>query len=117
MTKFNFKEEIPDRTYHTQIPNILSQIGLKASSISLYFAIKRSSGEDGKCTKSKEKLCSEAGISGGTFSKVLHSLEQNQKIINKPLIKVQSRIHEHGDSDTHLITIIDIWPENVKFWR
>lgn len=101
--------------YFSMTPHIIFEIGLKANEIALYMAIKRASGDKGKCTKSNSKLAKEAGISIKLLPSIRNKLSSINPIIKKPLIKCEHRISEFGDKDTCSLTIIDIWPETISF--
>lgn len=117
MSDILIHDESSNHKYRTEIPNIISELGLKSHHISLYWAIKKAAGDNGNCTKSKKSLCKDAGIGLRNYSKVKAKLCESFSLINdKSLIKCETRISEYGDQDTDSITIIDIWLENYKFY-
>ncbi len=110
--------DLSERKYFSMIPYILHEIGLDVYEISVYCAIKRSGGEEGDCTKSKNTLAKQSGnISTRKLVQVIQSLCEVNKFLKKPLIICQKRDHEYGDSDTNLIKIVDIWIENTALCR
>jgi len=106
-----------NKKYFATVPNILICLGLKANEIAFYVAIKIAAGDHGKCTKSSSNLCKESGISKKLIPKIRDSLCKINPVINKPLLRCEHRISPHGDKDTCEITIVDIWPENGKYFE
>lgn len=110
-------KDLSSHKYFSMIPNVIYEIDLKASEIAVYGAIKRCAGENGMCTKSQAKLAKHAGVCVKTIFNIIQKLCDINKILNKPLIKCTSRLTEHGDKDTNIIEIIDIWPECTDFFK
>ena len=51
------------------------------------------------------------------LQQVKKSLTKPQALLNgKPLIKITERTTKHGDPDTDLVEIIDIWPDNFLYF-
>ncbi len=106
-----------NHTFRTELPNILFEIGLHPILIGVYAALKRCAGDYGKCTKSIKTLCSQLQISKNTLKGWINKLCEINPILKKPLIISQERRSEHGDSDTHCISIIDIWSDNLSYFK
>jgi hypothetical protein len=117
MSDFTIKDNSSNHIYRTELPNIIFEIGLKCNEISVYCAIKRAAGDKGECTKSYPKLCSSAGVGRATLFIIIPKLCQVNPILKKPLIICKSRYTEHGDQDTNLLTIVDIWPDNYEYFK
>lgn len=117
MSEFTIKDDSSNHHYRTEIPNILFELGLKPNEFSVYCAIKRAAGDKGACTKSVETFCKECKISRPTLSLIIKNISKENKLLKKPLIFCQRRLTEKGDADTHLLTIIDIWPENYEYFK
>jgi hypothetical protein len=111
MTKPHEKEAIiidtgDLRKYRTELPNILRHLGLSPNDGWLYFIIKSSAGENGKCTKSTRTLALEAGMSVGAV------VNSKKVLVAKELITVESRPSPHSD----IITCLDLWPLNFFYF-
>jgi hypothetical protein len=117
MSEFQIKNDSTNHQYFAMTPHIIYEIGLKANEIAVYGAIKRCSGENGICIKSKANLAKSAGVCPRTIFNIIQKLCEVNKIIGKPLIKSVSRYTEDGDFDTNQIEIIDIWPENMNQFK
>ncbi len=102
----------PERAYYTMLPNIILEMGLSAHALALYFAIKRTAGEDGFCWKGTRALARESGMSMGSVSKAKDELQKKRaELGEKPLIVVQ---HLTGaGAGNHSIAVTDIWTENM----
>lgn len=116
MSEFKIQDLSSNHKYRTELPNILFELGLHPCLIGVYAALKRCAGDYGNCTKSIKTLCNQLQIAKNTLKAWLRDLCKINPILNKPLITLQERSSEHGDSDTHSISIIDIWPDNFKFF-
>lgn len=115
MTDKNFENS--NHKHFTQIPNIIFELELTPYEIAVYCAIKRFSGENGICTKSYEKLAKNCGMSRRMLINTIQDLCEINPILKKPLIFSRKRLTEHGDSDTNILTINDIWKENHSFFN
>jgi hypothetical protein len=114
MSENKFIDESSIHDYRTEIPNIIFELGLKSTELSLYLAYKRSAGDTGQCTKSSIRIAKEAGISDRIVKKIREKLAGINPVLKKPLIKFEERFSDCGDQETFCITIIDIWPENFE---
>jgi hypothetical protein len=52
-------------------------------------------------------------MSVGTVSKSKRSLKRSFPQLGKPLIIIEEKPNPHGGKPNHIITIADIWPENI----
>lgn len=106
---FLISEETPDREYFTIIPNYI----LNHSTIweqGVYSIMKRIAGEEGTCFASHQTIAERIKISRPTVSKTI------KKLLKRGWIK------EVGikPAKTHPVKeyqIIDLWKENVEFYR
>jgi len=104
---YNIREESSLHHYRTEIPNIILDIGLSLEEIGVYNHLKRIAGDRGLCFCSVSSLCKKMNISKPTFLKIRDSL------LKKNLIRMQQRIQDKQYTTT-VITIVDLWPENMK---
>ncbi len=104
-----------EKTYFTQIPNIIDDLGLTPIIFRFYIKLKRTAGDKGCCWKSTRTLAAELGVSIGTISKLKKELEKPFDLLGgKSLIRI-----EKGDiqkNETDRIYITDIWPENMLYF-
>jgi len=96
-----------DRKYYTVIPNIIDDMGLTPYERALYWHLKRVAGENGKCWKSTPELAKHLRMSTGKVSETKAALQK------KGLIEITQQPTPHGGRPMHIITIKDVWPENV----
>jgi hypothetical protein len=94
--------------YRTEIPNIIFEMGLDPFELSLYCYLKKTAGDNGACWKSIQTLCEETKFGRTKLMKVKSSLE------SKGLIKISKRNNPKGGKSSDLITIVDLWPINIK---
>jgi hypothetical protein len=102
-----------DRTNFTMIPHIIDDLGLDVYQHRVYCAIKRAAGENGVCTKSISSLSKETRIGATKLRETIASLCEINQVMNKPLIKKKERLSKDEDSDTNLITVVDVWKDNL----
>lgn len=114
MSDLHITDQSSNHRYRTELPNIIFELELSSSEFMLYSAIKKCAGDHGHCTKSLENLAKMCNSSSRNVIRCLKKLALTNPILRKPLIKICSRNSEHGDKDTNLITIVDIWPENYR---
>jgi hypothetical protein len=101
------------RKYYAAIPNIVFKLGLNPYELALYVYLKQVAGEDRACWKSTATIAKEIGMGAGTVSKIKTSLAAPRaEIGNKPLIMITTEMQNGGNAN-HVITITDIWPENM----
>lgn len=112
--QFEFKEQNTSHIYRTELPNIVFYLNLKPIEFNVYAAIKKCAGDFGKCTMSSTNLAKLCNCTKKTLIKAIKSICQINKVIGFPLISLTERPHEHGDNDTNLIIINDIWPINFN---
>lgn len=101
------------RKYYAAIPNIVFRIGLSPWELALYCYLKQVAGEDKACWKSTATIAKEVGMGAGTVSKTKTLLAAPRpQLGNKPLIMIATEMQNGGNAN-HVITITDIWPENM----
>ena len=94
--------------FRTEIPNIVFEMKLDIYELSTYCHLKRTAGDKRSCWKSTKTLCEEIGIS------LPKLIEVKKSLVSRGLIRIEKRKHENGGSLTDLVTIIDVWPLNMK---
>ena len=100
--------------YRTEIPNIISRLGLTPYELTLYAHLKQTAGDGGQCWKSTVTLARETGMSAGTISKAKDGLIANRpELAGKSLIALREEPGTHGGRPRHYITLTDVWPENM----
>lgn len=100
--------------YFSTTPKIIFTLGLTPFEFTLYSYLKETAGDNGRCWKSTERLAEETSMSAGMVSKVKDSLAKPRKELNgKALITITEEENTNGGSPRHIITITDIWPENM----
>lgn len=114
MSQYEIKDQSSNHHYRTELPNIIFDIGLSPQLLGIYSFIKRCAGDHGKCMRSHGTISKQLNISRKTLIKFLNELSEVNPVLNKPLISIEKRISQHGDKDTSVITINDIWPENYR---
>jgi hypothetical protein len=103
------------RRYRTEIPNVIFTLGLSPFELTLYIHLKRTAGEQGECWKSTTTLAKETGMSSGMVSKAKDSLAAGRaELGGKALIHVREEGNPHGGKARHLITLTDVWPDNIR---
>ncbi len=103
-------EQTPDRRYFTILPNMLDEMGLSPYAIRLYLRLKRRAGENGVCWENTAHLAEGCNMSKSQISRTKGELEM------AGLIKIETRSIAHGHFPGHIITIVDIWKDNVDFY-
>lgn len=102
------------RKYRTEIPNVVFTLGLSPFEVALYCHLKKTAGADGKCWKSTKTLAAETKMSGGQISAAKEELSKPRpELGGKSLINIQTDESKPG-RPRHVITIVDIWPENFR---
>lgn len=107
--------ESSSHSWRTELPNIIFQLGLSPHQFRIYCEYKRIAGDGGTCYKSQPTLAKETGISVRTIRECKKALARPfPQLDGRPLIIIESRMTDKGDSDTDNITICDIWPKNFE---
>lgn len=94
--------------YRTEIPNLLDDSDLSVYAFRLYVHLKRVAGDSGRCYQSTATMAKACKMSAGMVSKAKNEL------VSKDLIVLTIKKGEHGEFDSHLIEIKDIWAENYS---
>ena len=107
------------REHFAIIPNIVFHLDLTPFELGLYCHIVRTAGwRGGACHKSSRTLAAELNCSTGTISKAKRELQRWHWMLGfKPLIEVQHVPRRYGGKQYHLITVVDVWPENTKYFE
>lgn len=101
----------------TSLPHLIEDLDLDVYQFRVYAAIKRATGENGICTKSISTLAKQTKLSTRKVQSTIAELCEINPIIKKPLIKKTTRKSEHGDSDTNIITVTDVWKDNSNHFK
>lgn len=110
------RHEDSSKKYFTLIPNCVYSLGLDPYEFRLYLQYCAAANEQTKISwwsnKSLAKLCC---MSERKLRECKSSLAQaRHELENKPLIHIEHRKTAIGDWDTDIITVMDIWPDNMK---
>lgn len=104
------QEQTPDRRYFTILPNMLDEMGLSPYALRLYLRLKRRAGENGECWENTKHLSDGCNMSKSQISRSKAELEI------AGLITIKKRSLAHGHFPGHIITIVDIWKDNVDYY-
>jgi hypothetical protein len=104
------QEQTPDRRYFTILPNKVDEMGLSPYAVRLYLRLKRRAGENRECWENTAHLAEGCCMSKSQVSRTKAELEM------AGLIKIETRSLAHGHFPGHIITIIDIWKDNVDYY-
>lgn len=115
--KIDLQQEFPDHHFRTEIPNFLFEAGLSVYEMSLYLFIKFRAGDYKKCYQSIGKIAEILGMSKRQAQNCLKSLEIGKNKFNLPLIRKTAQKKENGASMPTIITIINVWGYNGKFYN
>jgi len=110
------EEESSLAKYFTMVPNIVFDIGLKPVELAVFMAIRRIAGDKSKCFKSMKNLAEAAGVDVKTCRRVKRLLAMPQPVIGMPLIRISEKFSEEGDQEADVITCVDLWDFNLKFF-
>jgi len=94
--------------FRTEIPNIIFDMELNSSEFVLYCLFKKIAGDGGQCFKSNKTLCEDLKWGLNRLIDTKRSLAQ------RGLIKIRKRRNEHNGNTSDLITIVDIWSQNME---
>lgn len=115
--EYEIEQDLPDHNWRTELPNIIFEMGLDCFSISLYAAIKKIAGDQGRCFAAVPSLCDLAGMKPTKLRQTLKELESGENNFKTPLISITPRLKEDGSSDTNIIRILPIWRLNGSYYR
>ena len=103
--------------YRTEMPNIIDDLELDPYEFRLYNKYKRIAGDQGMCIKSNKNLAKECKMSVRKLQQVKKALGEPRELLGgKPLIRVTERKTKHGDPDTDLVEIVDVWADNFLYF-
>lgn len=104
---YGVEEEVDDRVYFTQIPNLIFELNMSREAVWLYVHLKRVAGDKGECFQSLNTLAKKTRMSKPTVIKV------KTELINNSLIRIQPAAR--GDKPD-IITIRNIWHRNIEYF-
>lgn len=114
MSQTIVRDESTLHRYRTEIPNVVFTLGLTPFELTLYLHLKRTAGECGECWKSVATLAKETGMSAGMIGPAKDGLlKERAEIGGKSLIRLCQQPNPKGGRARHIITITDVWPENM----
>jgi hypothetical protein len=109
-TNIAVTEEVNERKYWIQIPNLIDELELSPYAVRLYLRLKRRAGENGSCYESSSNLAKGCKMS---THKVVDAKRELQKA---GLISVYTEKGKHGGRDYHVIQVTDIWHSNFEYF-
>jgi len=98
-----------ERKYWTQLPNKIDDDNLDPYEFRLYVHLKRVAGDSGQCWQNTQTLASHCRMSAGKVS------QAKQSLASKGLIYINTSKSDRG-KPYHVITIVDIWPQNMLLY-
>jgi len=98
-----------ERKYWTQLPNKIDDDNLDPYEFRLYVHLKRVAGDSGRCWQNTQTLASHCRMSAGKVS------QAKQALASKGLIYINTGKSDRG-KPYHVITIVDIWPQNMLLY-
>lgn len=110
-SEIEIHEQTPDRRYYTIIPNLAIIMKISPYAKCLYLWIKRRAGDDGQCWENTRHISEGCQMSVGQVTKAKRELEI------AGLITIKKRSLAHGHFPGHIITIVDIWKENIAYFE
>lgn len=103
-----------DKSYFTQIPNIIYRMGLGPYVIAYYSILKSIAGDRATCFMSQKNLARLVGCSDKQISLMNKFMSQPFKILNgKSLIRLKTQ-KRNGEYLPNIIQVVDIWSENMS---
>jgi hypothetical protein len=95
------------KSYFIMTPFIIDDMDLTPHGFRLYIHLKRRAGEKGECWENTRNLAAACHMSTGKIS------EAKKELVEKGLISIRSVDRDGGQFSYHVITINDIWLENM----
>ena len=107
MTTYEVRDAGKSQDYFISIPNMIDDMELSVHAFRLYAHYKRRAGDSGVCFESTDTLAKHCHMSMGTVSKA------RKELIKAKLISVTREKNKFGGKPKFVVTITDIWPENM----
>lgn len=101
-------QEVDERRYYSQIPNLIDEMELTPHAVRLYLRIKRRAADYGACWENTGNLANGCHMSAGMVSKA------KKELVKAGLIKIERVRCKNGRYDN--ITVNDIWPQNMVYF-
>ena len=95
------------RKYYSQIPHLIDDADISVYAYRLYGHIKRVCGQNGKCVQSTATMAKHCHMAMGSVKKAKGELAA------LGFIKIVVKKGGHGEFDQHIITVTDVWSENM----
>lgn len=103
-----------DKSYFTQIPNIIYRMGLGPYVIAYYCILKSIAGDKSTCFMSQSNLAKLVGCSSRHIIHMNKFMSQPFKVLGgKPLIRIKNQ-KKNGEYLPNIIQVVDIWVENIN---
>lgn len=103
-----------DKSYFTQIPNIIYRMGLGPYVIAYYSILKSIAGDRATCFMSQKNLALLVGCSDKQISLMNKFMSKPFEILNgKSLIRLKTQ-KKNGEYLPNIIQVVDIWSENMS---
>jgi len=107
--KVDFINDEAPVSHFTVVPNMIDDSGLSAPAIRFYLHLRRVAGNTGKCWQSQDTLAEKCSLSKTTVVKYKRELAE------AGFIKIGAEtINNHK---VHVVTIVNIWPQNLQMYR
>lgn len=97
--------------YFFMMPNLIDDLPLSPAAFRLYAHFKRVAGETGKCTESSTTLAEKLHMSKSTVAR------SQRELSLWGLIAVEKKRGEHGEFDSNVVTIKDVWNHNNSLYH
>ena len=104
--KYTVKDEGDLRRYFVMIPHMIDDMKMSSSAYRLYGHLKRVAGENGECWQTTRTIAAACNMSCSTV------VRTKSELIKLGLIAVK-KVASGRRLDAHLITIKDVWIQNV----
>ena len=105
--KVEIRDESDLRKYYSQIPHLIDDADMSVYAYRLYGHIKRVVGQTGECNQSTTTLARHCHMAMGSIKKA------KEELAALGFIKIVVKKGKHGEFDQHIITITDVWAENM----
>lgn len=112
------KEQFSLHHSYSMIPNVIFELGLDQYAFRLYCQYKKIAGDGGECWVSAPNLAIQCMMSESKLREAKIVLASKfDKLGGLPLIEITKRRDEKGNHKSDVITIVDIWVENIKICK
>ena len=106
MSEHKINDAGDSRKYFMQLPNMIDDLNLSLIAFRLYIHLKRVAGENGVCYQSSDTLAKACNMG------VASVVKAKKELLEARLIQLEESKEKSG-RPYHIITITDIWPDNM----